>query len=125
MIYQENTKQDCTGIIIDDEVDLREAVTEYLEKRGIKIIGNGSNGCHADHLFKEKQPDFVLLDLNMPDYDGLYAIEKIKEQNPQAKIFIITGRAEYSYEESKVVRVIQKPFNLEKLANIICKSVCN
>ena len=94
MIYQENMKQECTGIIIDDEVDLREAVTEYLEKKGFKIIGNGNNGCEADNLFKEKQPDFVVLDLNMPDYDGQYAIKKIKEQDPQAKIFIITGYAD-------------------------------
>ena len=61
----------------------------------------------------------------MPDYDGLYAIEKIKEQDPQAKIFVITARAEYSHVKSNVEIVIQKPFNLKQLANIICKSVCN
>ena len=75
--------------------------------------------------FQRKKPDFVVLDLNMPDYDGKYAIEKIKEQDPQAKIFIITGCANCSFEESKIEAVFEKPFNMTQFRNTICKSVCS
>jgi len=114
--------QQCTGIIIDDEQDQREIMSEYFMLRGFNIIGTGVNGCNADKLFKEKQPDFVILDLNMPDYDGEYAIKKIIEHNPQAKIFIVTGCATYSFEESKVEAVFKKPVHMTELKDMICNS---
>ena len=118
-------KQKCTGIIIDDEIDLRETLSDSLEMRGFNIVGMGSNGYDADQLFKEKQPDFVILDMNMPDYDGKYAIKKIKEQDPQAKIFVMTGFTKYSFEEDEVEFIFQKPLDLKKLQNIICESACS
>jgi len=44
---EKSLKQECTGIIIDYQADIRESMSEYLEMQGFKIIGNGSNGCHA------------------------------------------------------------------------------
>ena len=46
--------QKCTGIIIDDDVDIRDEISMFLEINGFDIIGNGINGCQADQLFKEK-----------------------------------------------------------------------
>jgi len=114
--------QQYTGIIIDDEQDQREIMSDYFMLRGFSIIGTGVNGCNADKLFKEKQPDFVILDLNMPDYDGEYAIKKIIEYNPQAKIFIVTGCDTCSFEESKVEAVFKKPIHMIELEDMICKS---
>ena len=118
-------KQQCTGIIIDDVPDIIQSMSEYLKLNGFDIVGSGINGCNAEKLYKEKQPDFVILDLDMPDYDGNYAIKKIKEHNPQAKIFIVTGFIEYSFDEDKVEAVFEKPVDLNRLRDIICKSVCN
>ena len=117
--------QQCTGIIIDDDQDIVETMSTNLGMHGFNMIGSGVNGCNAEKLFKEKQPDFVILDLNMPDYDGDYAIKKIKEHNPQAKIFIITGCAECSFDEDKVEAVFKKPVDLKKFRDTICKSVCS
>ena len=117
-------KQQCTGIIVDDEVDLLELLSEHLEMYGFNVVGSGINGCQAEQLFKEKQPDFVILDLNMPDYDGAYAIKKIKEHYPQAKIFVITGCTEYPFDEDKVEAVFQKPVDLKSFRDTIRKSVC-
>ncbi len=114
--------QQCTGIIIDDEPDQLEVMSEYFTMRGFNIIGSGANGCQADKLFKEKHPDFVILDLNMPDYDGDYAIKKIKECDPQAKIFIVTGCSTCSFEESKVEAVFKKPVHMTELKDMICNS---
>ena len=117
--------QQCTGIIIDDESDQREIMSDYFMMRGFNIVGTGINGCQADKLFKEKQPDFVILDLNMPDYDGKYAIEKIKEHNSQAKIFVVTGCDTCSFEESTVEAVFKKPIHMTELKDMIFNSVCN
>ena len=118
-------KQQCSGIIVDDEPDIIQSMSLHLTLHGFNIVGSGINGCNADLLFKEKQPDFVILDLNMPDYDGEYAIKKIKEHNPQAKIFIITGRVEWSSIANKVEAVFEKPVDMKTFRDTICKSVCS
>ncbi|PBO84387.1 MAG: response regulator [Thaumarchaeota archaeon] len=115
----------CTGIIIDDEEDLLDLYADYFFLKGFSIIGKGIDGCQAEQLFIEKKPDFVILDINMPNYDGYYAIKKIKEKDPNAKIFVITGHNTCSLGEGEVEGIYQKPVNMKIVYDHICKSVCN
>lgn len=115
-------KNKLTGIIIDDEKDLVDTMSIYLQLKGHDIVGKGYNGCDAATLYSEKRPDYVILDMKMPKYDGLYAIQKIKEKNKDAKIFVITGHSEYDVEDS-VSAVISKPFQLDKLTKTIEMSI--
>ena len=73
-------------IVIDDDEDTVRLFSEFLEEKGINVIGNGFDGVTAIKLFKETKPDVVLIDLNMPNGSGYYAIKKIKEINSKAKI---------------------------------------
>ncbi len=102
-------------IIIDDEKDLVESILMYLEMNGIEVKGTGYDGCDAEKLYKQTHPDFVILDMNMPNYDGVYALQKIKEQDPNAKILVCTGFAEYNFEKNKVNQIFTKPLDPEKL----------
>ena len=104
-----------SAIIIDDEVDLLETTSMFLELNGIEVKGKGYNGCQADKLFKQTRPDFVLLDMKMPDYDGAYAIEQIKKQDPNAKIFVSTGFTDYSFQKDEVHHIFKKPYNLKEM----------
>jgi DNA-binding NtrC family response regulator len=108
-------------IIIDDEHDIIESMSMFLELNDIEVKGFGNNGCDAVKLFVEKKPDYVVLDINMPDYDGHYAIEKIKEQDPNAKILISTGFSDKNIKKDDVVRIFTKPFDLEELVQEIQK----
>ena len=64
-------------IVIDDEDTVR-LFSEFLEENGINVIGNGFDGVSAVKLFKETKPDVVLIDLNMPNGSGFYAIKKFR-----------------------------------------------
>ena len=73
-------------IVIDDDEDTVRLFCEFLEENDINVIGNGFDGVTAVKLFKKTNPDVVLIDLNMPNGSGFYAIKKIQEINPEARI---------------------------------------
>ena len=66
-------------IVIDDDEDTVRLFSEFLEEHDINVIGNGFDGVTAVKLFKETNPDVVLIDLNMPNGSGFYAIKKFKK----------------------------------------------
>ncbi len=67
-------------IVVDDDEDCRDTLQETLEISGIEVVGTGADGDEAFQLYEKFLPDVVMLDLNMPIYDGTYAIEKIKDK---------------------------------------------
>ena len=79
------------AIIVDDENDIVSVFSEYLSLKGIEVVANAHNGQEAFDLYKKLNPDVILLDVKMPDFDGFYAIEKIYEFDPDAKIIVITA----------------------------------
>jgi len=109
-------------IVIDDDEDTVRLFSEFLEENGINVIGNGFDGISAVKLFKETKPDVVLIDLNMPNGSGFYAIKKIQEIDPKAKIIAVTANGIYSVEErlEKLhIPLIQKPFKMDQVISII------
>ncbi len=109
-------------IVIDDDEDTVRLFSEFLEENDINVIGNGFDGITAVKLFNETKPDVVLIDLNMPNGSGFYAIKKIKEIDPKAKIIAITADGSYSAEEKLEklhIPLIQKPFKMDQVISII------
>ena len=112
-----------TVIVVDDDVSIVETFSELLEELGVKVVGKGYNGKDAVALYKEHKPDIVFLDLMMPEYDGFYALEKIKEFNLEAKIVVVTADIKQSsvtkLEEFKINTIIYKPIDVQKIIQII------
>lgn len=109
-------------IVIDDDEDTVRLFSEFLEEKGIKVVGSGYDGITAIKLYKEKKPDVVLIDIMMPNGSGLHAIKKIQEINSKAKIIAVSGDSSYSTEEKLEklsIQLIQKPFNLEQIIDAI------
>ncbi len=109
-------------IVIDDDEDTVRLFTEFLEENDIKVIGNGFDGVSAVKLFKDKKPDVVLIDLNMPNGSGFYAIKKIQEIEPKAKIIAVSADGSYTTEEKLEkleIPLIQKPFKMDQVISII------
>ncbi|QUC64745.1 response regulator [Nitrosopumilus sp. K4] len=105
-------------IVIDDDKDTVRLFSEFLEEKGIDVIGRGYDGVSAVKLYKEKKPDVVLIDLNMPNGTGIYAIKKIQKINSKAKIIAVTADGSSSTEEKLEklqVPIIQKPFKMEQV----------
>ena len=109
-------------IVIDDDEDTVRLFSEFLEENGVNVIGNGFDGVTAVKLFKKTKPDVVLIDLNMPNGSGFYAIKKIQEIDPKAKIIAVTADGSYATEEKldKLhIPLIQKPFKMDKVISSI------
>lgn len=78
-------------IVVDDDKDSRDALSDLLEFKGIKVLAKAINGHDAVQKFSKYMPDVVLMDLMMPQYDGFYGLEHIKNINSNAKVIIITA----------------------------------
>ena len=103
-------------VIIDDNQDIVDMFSDLLEISGIEVIATGTDGMKAVELYEKFSPDVIFVDLIMPRYDGFYAIKKIKEVDPDAKIIVVTG--DLTIDECdlldlhKVTAVIYKPFDM-------------
>jgi len=110
-------------IVIDDNEDIVYSMTELLEIYGIDVVGKGYNGLDAVELFEKFRPDVVLLDLMMPQYDGLYALKKIREIDAKSIVIVVTGGASLSMnddvESLNPTKIILKPIDLNNLVEVI------
>lgn len=111
------------GIIVDDEKDHVDSLTDYFELRGISIVGQAYNGCDAAKIYEKTNPDFVILDMKMPHYDGVHAIKEIKKISQDARIFVVTGYHPYDNLEKDTTAVFIKPIVLSKFYDKIIESL--
>lgn len=82
----------CRVILIDDAADLRTLVTRLLNRDGrFEVVAEAGDGRAGVEAVREQQPDAVLLDLAMPEMDGLQALPLIRKACPAAKVVILTG----------------------------------
>jgi DNA-binding response OmpR family regulator len=103
-------------IVIDDDEDTVRLFSEFLEENEIIVLGKGFDGKMAVELYQEKKPDCVLIDIMMPNGSGFYAINKIREIDPKAKIIAVTGDGRFTTEqklEKLEIPVIYKPFKMD------------
>lgn len=82
-------------LIVDDHTLVRDGLNALLAaESGMKVVGTAANGAEAVKLAQELQPDVILLDLVMPQMDGVQATKEIKKVWPQARILVLTSFAE-------------------------------
>jgi DNA-binding response OmpR family regulator len=106
-----------TILVVEDEAELAELIRRFLERRGFQVV-LAFNGTEGWHKFQEHQPDLVILDLMLPDIDGLEVCRQIRAVST-VPILILTARAavEERVEGLKLGAddYIVKPFSMEEL----------
>ncbi len=114
-----------TVLIIDDDQETAEIMSDLLSLRSIDVLALGYNGKEAVELYQKHSPDVVMMDYWMPEFDGLYGLQGIRNIDPEAKVIIITGSPDHDCSkelfETKPSAVIQKPFDTNKLVALIDK----
>jgi len=96
-------------LIVDDHAVVRQGLRTFLELHSdanwlpIDVVGEAANGFEAVDLARQLQPDIVLLDLVMPEMDGVEATSKILESSPKTKVIILTSFG----EQEKVILAIR------------------
>lgn len=82
-------------LIVDDHAVVRKGLSAILEtEETFEVVGEAANGNQAVWKTRSLQPDVILMDLVMPEKDGIAAIKEIKKDDPQAKILVITSFSE-------------------------------
>ena len=82
-------------LIADDHAIVRQGLRTFIDlQEDMQVVGEGTTGTEAVELAQHLQPDVILLDLQMPEMDGLEATSKILESNPRARILILTSFGE-------------------------------
>ena len=111
-------------LVVDDDIDTVDVLCEYLRLKGMNVVGSAQNGQEALKLYKELKPDIVLLDVWMPDFDGYFGLQKIKEFDPDAKVVMVTASAFSDSKKNKLKSmgasdVICKPYETSDVIKTI------
>lgn len=110
-------------LICDDSVLIRKKLRATLEKCKCEEIYEAENGDVAVELVKTHNPDLILMDIVMPDKDGIEALQEIMEFNPNAKVVMASsaGTKEHLKKALKngAYDFIQKPISLEAITKLI------
>jgi DNA-binding NarL/FixJ family response regulator len=82
-------------VLVDDHAILRQALRHVLdEESDLQVVGEAENGWEAISQVREHAPDVVVMDLTMPELDGLAATEKLRDEFPAVRVLILSGMDE-------------------------------
>lgn len=80
-----------TLLITDDALIIREIIKDVATAAGWEVVGEATNGKDAVERYAQLRPQVCTLDLVMPEYDGLYALQGIRQLNPEAKVVVVSA----------------------------------
>ena len=114
-------------LICDDAAFMRMMIKDILTKNGYNIAGEAENGAKAVEKYNETKTDLVLMDITMPEMDGIQALKKIKEGDPNATVIMCSAMG----QQAMVIEAIQsgakdfivKPFQAERVLEAVKKVV--
>lgn len=118
-----NPESKATILIVDDEAGIRDSM-RLLLKDQYRLVFSG-NGREALKLFKAESPDLVLLDIRLPEIDGLEVLSRMKDLDPEAEVIMLTALNTVNYAVSAMKAgaydYLTKPFDIEAIQSIIEK----
>ena len=114
-------------LIVDDAAFMRMMIKDILTKNGYEIAAEAENGQKAVEKYAETRPDLVLMDITMPEMDGIQSLKKIKELDPAANVIMCSAMG----QQAMVIEAIQsgakdfivKPFQAERVLEAVKKVV--
>jgi two-component system chemotaxis response regulator CheY len=112
-------------LIVDDASFMRMMIKDILTKNGLIVLGEAENGLKAIEKYKELTPELVLMDITMPEMDGIQAVKEIKKINSDAKIVMCSAMG----QQAMVIEAIQagakdfivKPFQADRVVEAVKK----
>lgn len=114
-------------LLVDDAGYMRRLIGLITTKGGHEIVGEAENGQDAIELYEKVKPDLVIMDILMPDMNGLEALKKIRELDPEARILICTvSEQSFHVQEALFLSAkgyIVKPFTKETILSTIDKAL--
>ncbi|WP_427846755.1 response regulator [Desulfosporosinus acidiphilus] len=114
-------------MIVDDAAFMRMMLKDILTKNGVTVVGEAENGAIAVEKYMELQPNLTIMDITMPEMDGLQAVKEIIKRDPKARIIMCSAMG----QQSMVIEAIQsgakdfvvKPFQAERVIEAVTKAL--
>ncbi len=110
-------------LVVDDSVFARKNITKLVQQFGGEVAGEAGDGCAAIAEYDRTRPDIVLMDITMPQMEGIEAAERIVRQHPDARIVMVSS---VGYQENVVAALqkgakhfVQKPVKPEVLYEVV------
>ena len=122
--HTSNISMNYNVLVVDDSSFMRTLLSKIFENTdSIRNIYQAINGDDSLKMYKEKKPDLVTMDIDMPGMNGLIAAEKIKSFDPAARIVMVTSSDKsHTREDAKKIGVcgyITKPFDRKHIQELI------
>lgn len=114
-------------LIVDDAAFMRMMIKDILSKNGYEIVGEAENGSRALEKYMELEPDVVLMDITMPEVDGITALKNIRKEDSEAKVIMCSAMG----QQAMVIEAIHagakdfivKPFQPDRVVEAVKKAI--
>jgi two-component system chemotaxis response regulator CheY len=122
-LVRSKDRQPVRYLVVDDSVFARKNLTKMIDTFGGQVAGEAGDGCTAITEYDRTHPDIVLMDITMPQMEGIEAAERIVRSHPDARIVMVSS---VGYQENIVAALqkgarhfVQKPVKPEVLYEVI------
>jgi len=115
--------QPVSYLVVDDSIFARKNLARIIDSYGGTLVGEAGDGCTAITEYDRTRADIVLMDITMPQMEGIEAAERIVRQHPEARVIMVSS---VGYQENIVAALqkgarhfVQKPVKPELLYEVI------
>jgi two-component system chemotaxis response regulator CheY len=122
-LRRKQDEQPVRFLVVDDSVFARKSIAKMVESFGGQIVGEAGDGCTAITEYARVHPDVVLMDVTMPQMEGIEAVERIVQQDPAARVVMVSS---VGYQENILAALqkgarhfVQKPVKPETMYDVL------
>ena len=114
-------------MIVDDEYDIRQGLKKIInwEEQGYTIIGEAADGDEALTMFKKSAPNLIITDIKMPGTDGLELARKMREEDSNVKMIILSGHDDFTYARKAIMYDVESYLLKPVDPNELCEELTN
>ncbi|MCL2058741.1 MAG: response regulator [Oscillospiraceae bacterium] len=114
-------------LIVDDAAFMRMMLRDILVVKGFEIAGEAENGIEAGAMYKRLRPDLVLMDITMPEMDGIKAVQEILKTDPDARIVMVSAMGQQAMVIQSIkagaMDFVVKPFHTDRVVDAVNKAL--